>query len=236
VPRKIANEDDRPRRRRGAKAIAVAADSERGLLVRLLLHSPKDTIAAALALATACGIITNALFLQSGHHPSPMFGSSVVMMPVSPAPTVQANPIPRPRPIEAELSPPEPKFADPKPADGKPADAKPAEPRSAEPKAADPVANLVNTTAPAAAQPANAVRPPAPIPQPVHGIGPRRIAAVQRALTEYGYGQLKPTGAMGAETQVAIQKFEREHNMPVTGQVSDRLVRVLTTMIGHPVE
>jgi peptidoglycan hydrolase-like protein with peptidoglycan-binding domain len=152
-------------------------------------------------------------------------------MPVSPAPTVQANPIPRPRPIEAELSPPEPKFADPKPAD-----AKPAEPRSAEPKAADPVANPVNTTAPAAAQPANAVRPPAPIPQPVHGIGSRRIAAVQRALTEYGYGQLKPTGAMGAETQVAIQKFEREHNMPVTGQVSDRLVRVLTTMIGHPVE
>ena len=36
------------------------------------------------------------------------------------------------------------------------------------------------------------------------------MTAVQRALTEYGYGQLKPTGAIGADTQTAIQKFERE--------------------------
>jgi putative peptidoglycan binding protein len=228
VPRKIANEDERPRRRRrGAKAIAVAADSERGLLLRLLLHSPKDTIAASLALATACGIIINALFLQSGHHPSPMFGSSVVTMPMSPAPAaVPANPIPRPRPIEAEASPSESKLAEEKPAEARPA----------EPKAADPVANLVNTITAPPAQSANVIRPPAPIPPTVHSVGARRIAAVQRALAEYGYGQLKPTGTMGAETQAAIQKFEREHKMPVTGQVSDRLVRELTTMIGHPVE
>jgi peptidoglycan hydrolase-like protein with peptidoglycan-binding domain len=64
----------------------------------------------------------------------------------------------------------------------------------------------------------------------------RRVAAVQRALTEYGYGQLKATGTIGADTQAAIQKFERERKMPVTGQVSDRLVRELGTMIGHPIE
>jgi hypothetical protein len=62
------------------------------------------------------------------------------------------------------------------------------------------------------------------------------VAAVQRALTEYGYGQLKPTGAIGADTQVAIQKFERERKIPVTGQMSDRLVRELGAMTGRPIE
>ena len=66
--------------------------------------------------------------------------------------------------------------------------------------------------------------------------GAHRVAAVQRALTEYGYGQLKATGTIGTDTQAAVQKFERERKMPVTGQISDRLVRELGTMIGHPIE
>ena len=60
--------------------------------------------------------------------------------------------------------------------------------------------------------------------------------AVQRALTEYGYGQLKPTGTIGADTQAAIQKFERDRKIPVTGQLSDRVVRELAAMIGHPID
>jgi peptidoglycan hydrolase-like protein with peptidoglycan-binding domain len=62
------------------------------------------------------------------------------------------------------------------------------------------------------------------------------VAAVQRALTEYGYGQLKPTGTIGSDTQAAIQKFERERKIPATGQVSDRLVHELSTVIGRPIE
>ncbi|WP_349644932.1 peptidoglycan-binding domain-containing protein [Bradyrhizobium sp. Leo170] len=62
------------------------------------------------------------------------------------------------------------------------------------------------------------------------------MAAVQRALTEYGYGQLKPTGTIGSDTQAAIAKFERDRKLPVTGQMSDRVVRELSAMIGHPVE
>jgi peptidoglycan hydrolase-like protein with peptidoglycan-binding domain len=86
-------------------------------------------------------------------------------------------------------------------------------------------------------------RPQVPIPVSSHsetiansGQGSRRVAAVQRALTEYGYGQLKPTGMIGSDTQAAIQKFEREHKMPVTGQMSDHLMRDLTAMIGHPID
>ncbi len=64
----------------------------------------------------------------------------------------------------------------------------------------------------------------------------RRIAAVQRALTDYGYGQLKATGVAGSDTQAAIQRFERDRRMPVTGQVSDRLVKELSAMTGRPID
>jgi hypothetical protein len=61
-----------------------------------------------------------------------------------------------------------------------------------------------------------------------------RVAAVQRALSEYGYGQIKPTGVLDENTSATIQKFEREHKMPVTGRVSERLVSELTALVGHP--
>ena len=84
--------------------------------------------------------------------------------------------------------------------------------------------------------PSNVVRPPAPIPPPVQITGSRRVAAVQRALSENGYGQLRATGTIGADTQAAIQKFERERHMVVTGQMSDRLVKELTIVTGHPID
>jgi peptidoglycan hydrolase-like protein with peptidoglycan-binding domain len=59
---------------------------------------------------------------------------------------------------------------------------------------------------------------------------------VQRALTEYGYGQLKPTGVIGTDTQAAIQKFERDRKLPVTGQLSDRLIKDLVVLTGRPIE
>ncbi len=61
-----------------------------------------------------------------------------------------------------------------------------------------------------------------------------RITAVQRALSDYGYGQIKPSGILDGPTSSAIQKFEHEHKMPVTGRISDRLVGELTTLVGHP--
>ena len=231
MPRPIAKDNDKPRRRRGA--VAAEAQAERGLAMRILLHSPKDTVAGALAFAAVSAIIANALFLQTGSHPSPMFGS-VVVMPA--AGLVNPSPLPRPRPVEATIKSAEAPAAEPKLAEPKLA-----EPKLAEPKSADPLGNLVKATSALPAAPSSVPRPPAPIPvssrpETIVSSGSRRVAAVQRALTEYGYGQLKPTGTVGSDTQAAIQKFEREHKVPVTGQVSDRLVRELTAMIGHPID
>jgi hypothetical protein len=61
-----------------------------------------------------------------------------------------------------------------------------------------------------------------------------RIAAVQRALSDYGYGQMRPSGILDDSTGAAIEKFEREHKLPVTGVISDRLVNALAVMVGHP--
>ncbi len=133
-----------PRRRR-ARAVVVEADSERGFAMRILLHSPKDVVAGAFAFAAVIAIIANALFLQAGRHPSPMFGSVVAMPAAALAP---ASPLPRPRPVEADATLSEPKAADAKPA---------------EPKATDPLASLVKATSAPAATASNIVRPPAPI-------------------------------------------------------------------------
>jgi hypothetical protein len=222
-----------PRRRSRARAAAVEPEAERGLAMRILLHSPKDMIAGVLAFAAVSAIITNALFLQAGRHPSPMFGS-VVTLPASGV--AAANPLPRPRPLEADAAQAEPKLAEPRAVETRLAEPKPVE-KVAEPKAADPLAGLVNATSAPPAAPANVLRPPAPIPALSRkDAAVRRVAAVQRALTENGYGQLKPTGAMGADTQAAIQRFERERRLPVTGQVSERLVRELSAEIGHPID
>jgi peptidoglycan hydrolase-like protein with peptidoglycan-binding domain len=64
----------------------------------------------------------------------------------------------------------------------------------------------------------------------------KRVTAVQRALTDFGYGQIKPTGVVDPETRAAVEKFERDHRLPVTGQISDRLVRELAGMTGRPLE
>jgi hypothetical protein len=186
--------------------------------MRILLHSPKDMVAGALAFAAVSAIIANALWLQAGRHPSPMFGTVVAI----PATAVAAaNPLPRPRPLDADATALEAKLN--------------------EPKAPDPVANPVKANGVPAAAPAAIARPPAPIPvvsrpDAIAGSGLRRVAAVQRTLTELGYGQLKPTGTVGSDTQAAIQKFERTRRIPVTGQMSDRLVQELVAMTGHPID
>jgi len=66
VPRQISKDEDTPRRRRGASAVTIESDAGRGLVMRILLHSPKDMVAGALAFAAVTAIVANALFLQAG--------------------------------------------------------------------------------------------------------------------------------------------------------------------------
>lgn len=221
-------DDDRPRRPRRAKnakagARAVAIEQEPNLMTRVLLHSPKDTLAATVALAATLAIVINAVFLQAGRHPFPMFGGSADQ---AAAIVPAAQPMPRARPSDVEV----------KPADVKPAELKPLDQKSPDPK---PV--MAAPAAKAVPAPPNAVRPPASIPTRSDPIGElvtsnRRVVQVQRALTEYGYGQLKPTGVVGADTQAAIKKFENDRRKPQTGQVSDWLIHEIVKLTGRPID
>jgi hypothetical protein len=258
VPRRVVDEDEAPpprRRRRSAKAVAVEAEAERGLAMRILLYSPKDTVAGLLAFAAVTAIVTNALFLQAGPHPSPMFGSVVVMpAPARPSPAASSgnplsvSPLPRPRPVEASPAEPRPgelKSSEAKPdlkAEARALDVRPPEVKAVESKPSDSMASLVKAaTASMPATTSTVLRPPAPIPvtHSEGGLaagGSRRVAAVQRALTEFGYGQLRPSGIEGPDTRNALVKFERDRRLPVTAQISDRLVRELSAMTGRPIE
>jgi peptidoglycan hydrolase-like protein with peptidoglycan-binding domain len=137
--------------------------------------------------------------------------------------------LPRPHPVESAPVPAEERSAEPRNSD----------PRPGEPKATDPVVAPPRVIGVPAAANSNVLRPPAPIPALSRGdsaAATRRVIAVQRALAQLGYGQLKPTGTVGSDTQAAIQKFERARKLPVTGQISDRLVHELVVMVGHPIE
>jgi len=90
--------------------------------------------------------------------------------------------------------------------------------------------------------------PPLPVPRPTPAqparydpiaeiLGPsKRVMSIQRALADFGYGQIKVTGVINPETEAAIEKFERERKLPITGQISDRLARELAAMTGRPLD
>jgi peptidoglycan hydrolase-like protein with peptidoglycan-binding domain len=64
----------------------------------------------------------------------------------------------------------------------------------------------------------------------------KRLLAVERALASLGYGPLKVDGLMDADTKGAIERFEGDRALPVTGRVSPSLIRELKAISGIPLE
>ncbi|MEA2952659.1 MAG: hypothetical protein QOJ96_2179 [Alphaproteobacteria bacterium] len=164
----------------------------RRLLTPPLLRRPKDVVGLGLISAAIGVIVINALFLQSGPHPAPIFAN----LP-SPAASAELTSsvrtvLPRARPAEFDRSGAE----------------KPKTVSLPTANRHDPIAELLDPSI--------------------------RVRAVQRVLAEFGYGQITPTGTSDPETKAAIEKFERERKLPVTGLVSERLVRQLALMKGEP--
>ena len=74
-------------------------------------------------------------------------------------------------------------------------------------------------------------RSPARIPHSDQSSQPEaspQILSVQQAMNNFGYGPVSADGMFGSETATAIQRFEMNQGMPITGQISDDLmVRLL---------
>jgi hypothetical protein len=113
----------------------------------------------------------------------------------------------------------------------------------------EPTGTVLPRPRPVAAENARLEPVPLPVPRPrmqaanSHSdpiadlINPTRpLNAVQRALNEYGYGPIKVSGVYDDATRAAITRFEKDHNLPPTGQVSPRFRRELSAAIGRPLD
>jgi peptidoglycan hydrolase-like protein with peptidoglycan-binding domain len=234
-----------------------------GRIVRLLMRCPKDSLVAVVAVVAIGAVIINGLFLQPGPHPAPIF--PIQPLPVVSSDATGAVVLPKARPSEASSRTPEAAAPAGRPRNeimadiqreltsrgfydgtvdgvyGSKTDAairdfeqaagrKP----STEPNEAL-LQDIRRSTVKAAASGAAAKpRRNDPIGEL---IGPsRQVMAVQRALSDFGYGQIKPTGMFDRDTKAAIERFERERRMPITGDISERLVRELAARTGRPLE
>ena len=52
----------------------------------------------------------------------------------------------------------------------------------------------------------------------------KNVAAVQDALAKAAYGPLRADGVFGRQTRDAIARFQQDHGLPVTGEISDALI------------
>lgn len=226
---------------------------ESGRLALAISEHPREFVGIVLAACATLAIFVNALFLQHGPHPAPIFASRPMLAP--------QQPVARPRLIEPQTIAPDPApqaraqtisdiqrelarrgFYDGAvdgvwgaKTDAATRDFLATAGLKLNPDAGDALLRAIvasNVKAPARTN-APAVRndPIAELIAPT-----KRMLAVQRALADYGYGQIKPTGIAGPDTKAAIEKFERDHRLPVTGQISDTLVRELAAMTGRPLE
>jgi peptidoglycan hydrolase-like protein with peptidoglycan-binding domain len=231
-----------------------------GRLAAAISRHPREFVGIVMATVAIFAIFVNALFLQKGAHPAPIFATRQLLK--------QETPIPSPRP-QAALPAALPNVATDSAApsrtqlianiqrelgrkgfyDGAPDGVWGAKTDAAardfvqatslkiNPEATDGLLRAI-VTSNAKPQGASAALPEPARTDPIAElIAPsKRILAIQRALADFGYGQIKPTGVYDPDTAAAIEKFERDRRMPVTGQISDRFVRELAAMTGRPLE
>ncbi len=151
-----------------------------------IARHPREFVGTVMGAAAMLAILVNALFLQHGPHPAPIFATRPFVAPAAQS----SSSLKGDRLVPARA---------------------PAPQSAATPARRDPIAELIAPSKP-------------------------RLLAIQRALAEFGYGQIRPTGIYDRETQTAIEKFERAHNLPVDGQVTERFVHALAAMTGRPLE
>ena len=64
----------------------------------------------------------------------------------------------------------------------------------------------------------------------------RRVRAVQMVLVNLGYAPGAVSGQLDGDTRRAIERFQRDRGLPVTGEMTAPLVRELSAASGIPLE
>ena len=239
-----------------AQAVPAGRLAKTGLMVA---RHPREFVALVMATVATGWIFTNALFLQKGPHPAPIFATRPVThqtVPLAPprpqvlAPVAMPIPVPAPAPATAEqnrgqlVSNIQRELNRRGYYDGTVDGVWGARTDAAVRDFVQATGAKVTADANDAllraivAAPAKRAAAPARTNDPIAAlIAPsNHVLAVQRALNDFAYGPVNPTGLYDADTRAAIERFERARGMPVTGQISDRLVRELSSVVGRPLE
>ncbi|ANY77617.1 hypothetical protein BB934_04690 [Microvirga ossetica] len=253
----------RPTQRRAAKPPRKPGAGER--LVSFIAGHPRQILAALFLTGCGGAIAWNALALQMSRHPAPLFNAREIVFAPEPAPgrdVETAQPLPPLRPgaqphddlagsaasveaaahaetVPAGYATPKPPARNPigemirsggqpvaaaPPARAPQAAAAPAVPPVARTAARDPIADMIRMGGPVPVPPANVGRDPGDA-----------VLAGQRALARLGYG-VKVDGMMGAGTRQAIERFEQDRRLPVTGELNARTIRELSAASGIAVQ
>jgi hypothetical protein len=226
-PRRPARGSARQGKTRNKKASAVRA----WLSAVWSYRTPALGVAALGALLAA--VVVNAAYMQHTRHPAPLFGATF---------KVEApKPPPRPAHLDALLSEKMPNAALSKVAASA---AALAPPPAMAPAPAAAVALARTAPAETAAAPAkkktDAIgallagksidKSAAPAP-----VAAKSILSAQRALQKLG-APVKPDGALGATTKRALEAFQRDNHLPVTGELTAKTRHLLAAHSGLPQE
>jgi hypothetical protein len=185
-------------------------------VLRFVGKRPGLVLSAIAVLGTTGAVGWNALH-QANRHPAPLFKPKVQVE--APRRTETTAIAPPPAPIPMPVPRPDPSTVGSLSAAPAPA--------------ASPV---VKAAAPGGDPIGNLIRGGEPKPQASELRPDPRVTAVQKALTKLGYGPLKADGFLGATTRQALERFERDSKLPVTGGLGIRTTRQLASASGTQIE
>jgi len=173
----------------------------------VVLRNPRDSLCAAALMLAVTAIVVNGLYLQPGRHPAPIFAV-------------------RPPPVKLAA-------ADPGRSEAAPARSDARTDRS------DARRQVKTDPAPRndSPRPRPAASPPPRTDPAAESVNPSwQVSLVQRTLNDAGYGPLKVTGVLDDSTREGIARFERAHNLPVTGQNTARVRHALGAATGRTLD
>lgn len=255
-----------PRQRGGRRPAGTAGFLLAVLRFAYKAAAYPNRVAAALLIIVLIAIMFNALVLQRSPHPAPLFGRTIALPPSRPAAqTASQPPVPVERPTRELAREPaaasEPEAA--KPARDPIADllktggaphpavvnmhhhANPEAASEAKPAPSrDPISQLLKAQSPASesgretrqeSARQETARQEAAKQEAGKQEPSRTVASAQRALVKLGF-VLKPDGVNGAATRQAIEQFERDHGLPVKGELTPKVLRELAARSGQTIE
>jgi peptidoglycan hydrolase-like protein with peptidoglycan-binding domain len=237
------------------------AELEHGLIAATIARYPREFVGIVMAVAATLTIFVNALFLQRGPHPAPIFAARPFLPRHSVVAPPRAHPaVPAPPPSGDESARSQAQTVSDIQREltargfyqgtvdgiwGAKTDAAARDFVQAAHLNIDPAPGegLLQAIKKSSAKASGLTASDAAVPVPGRKdpiaalIAPsKNVLAIQHALADFGYGQIKPTGVYDEDTRAAIEKFERDRHMPVDGQISERFVRALAAMTGRPLE